>query len=172
MVPPIGTHFSELAKEKSLLTDNPIVLLSKNDTDTLSGGNMRLNLQNVRNIVLIVVVLFAPTLTVRGEDHLVSTSDLHDTLAKSAKARQANLEKVQRFFSSERMRQTLASTKTDLKKVENAVHLLSDEELARLATQTEKVQADLAAGAMDNQQITYVVIALAAAVLVLVLVAA
>jgi hypothetical protein len=161
-------------KEKSLLTDNPIVLLSKNDTDTLSGGNMRLNLQKVRNIVLFLIVgaSFAPTLTVRGEDHLVSPSDLHDTLAKSAKARQASLEKVQRFFSSEPVRQTLASTKTDLKKVENAVHLLNDEELARLVAQTEKVQTDIAGGALDNQQITYVVIALAAAVLVLVLVAA
>jgi hypothetical protein len=155
-------------------TFNPIVLLSKNNTDTLSGGSMRLNLQKVRNIVLFLIAgaLFAPTLTVRGEDHLVSPSDLHDTLAKSVKARQANLEKVQRFFSSERVRQTLASTKTDPKKVEDAVHLLNDEELARLVAQTEKVQTDIAGGALDNQQITYVVIALAAAVLVLVLVAA
>jgi hypothetical protein len=135
---------------------------------------MRLNLQKVRNIVLylMVGVFFTPALRVRGEDHLVSPSDLHETLAKSAKTRQANLEKVQRFFSSEPVRQTLASSKTDLKKVENAVHHLDDEELTRLAAQTEKVQADLAAGAMDNQQITYVVIALAAAVLVLVIVAA
>jgi hypothetical protein len=135
---------------------------------------MRLNLQKVRNIVLylMVGVFFTPALRVRGEDHLVSPSDLHETLAKSAKTRQANLEKVQRFFSSEPVRQTLASSKTGLKKVENAVHHLDDEELTRLAAQTEKVQADLAAGAMDNQQITYVVIALAAAVLVLVIVAA
>jgi hypothetical protein len=41
-----------------------------------------------------------------------------------------------------------------------------------LVAQTEKVQTDIAGGALDNQQITYVVIALAAAVLVLVLVAA
>jgi hypothetical protein len=170
----IGTHFSEFAKEKSLLTDNPIVLSSRNATDTLLGGNMRFSLQKVRNtaLFLMVGVLFTPTLWVRGEDHLVSPADLHDTLAKSAKTGQANLEKVQRFFSSERVRQTLASTKTDLKKVETAVQHLNDEEMARLAAQTEKVQADLAAGAMDNQQITYVVIALAAAVLVLVIVAA
>jgi N-glycosylase/DNA lyase len=135
---------------------------------------MRFNLQKVRNIVLFLIAgaLFAPTLTVRGEDHLVSPSDLHDTLAKSAKARQANLEKVQRFFSSERVRQTLASTKTDLKKVENAVHVLNDEELARLVAQTEKVQADVAAGALDNQEITYIIIALATAVLILVIVVA
>jgi hypothetical protein len=161
------------AKEKSPLTDNPIVL-SKNDTDTLSGGNMRLYLQKVRNIVLFLIVgaVLAPTLTVRGEDHLVSPSDLHDTLAKSAETRQKNLEKVQRFFSSERVRKTLASTKIDLKKVEDTVHQLNDKELARLAAQAEKVQADVAAGALDNQQITYIIIALATAVLILVIVVA
>jgi hypothetical protein len=64
----------------------------------------------------------------------------------------------------------LTSSKADLKKVENALPHLNDEELARLAAQTEKVQADLAGGALDNQQITYIVIALAAAVVVLILV--
>jgi hypothetical protein len=161
-------------KEKSLLTDNPIVLLSKNDTDTLSGGNMRLNLQKVRNIVLFLIVgaVLAPTLMVRGEDHLVSPTELHDTLTKSAETRQKNLEKVQRFFSSEPVRQTLASTKIDLKKVEDTVHQLNDKELARLVAQTEKVQTDIAGGALDNQQITYIIIALATAVLILVIVVA
>ena len=131
-----------------------------------------LKLQKARNIVLclMVGVFFTPALRVRGEDHLVSPSDLHDMLAKSAKTRQTNLEKVQRFFSSERVRQTLTSTKTDLKKVENALPRLNDVELARLAAQTEKVQVDLAGGALDNQQITYILIALAAAVVVLILV--
>ena len=127
--------------------------------------------QKVRSIVLFLMVgvIFTPALRVRGEDHLVSRSDLHETIVKSAKTRQANLEKVQRFFSSERVRQTLTSTQSDLKKVENALPHLNDQELARLAAQTEKVQADLAGGALDNQQITYILIALAAAVVVLIL---
>jgi CHAD domain-containing protein len=135
---------------------------------------MRVNLQKVRNIVLFLIAgaLFAPTLTVRGEDHLVSPTELHDTLTKSAETRQKNLEKVQRFFSSERVRKTLDSTKIDLKKVENTVHQLNDKELARLAAQAEKVQADVAAGALDNQEITYIIIALATAVLILVIVVA
>jgi hypothetical protein len=39
-----------------------------------------------------------------------------------------------------------------------------------LAAQTEKVQADLAGGELNNQQITYIIIALATAVVVLILV--
>jgi hypothetical protein len=129
--------------------------------------------QKARNIVpfLMVAVFLTRALPVCGEDHLVSRSDLHGTIVKSAKTRQANLEKVQRFFSSERVRQTLTtSTQTDLKKVENAIPLLNDQELARLAAQTEKVQADLAGGELNNQQITYIIIALATAVVVLILV--
>jgi hypothetical protein len=158
----------EFVKEKRLLTDNRLVLWSNYE---ILGGNM-VKWQKVRNMVLclVVAVSFTPALRVRGEDHLVSRSDLHGTIVKSAKTRQTNLEKVQRFFSSERVRQTLTSSKADLKKVENALPHLNDEELARLAAQTEKVQADLAGGALDNQQITYIVIALAAAVVVLILV--
>jgi hypothetical protein len=135
---------------------------------------MRLNLHKLAGIALFLIVgfFFTPALRVRGEDHLVSPTELHDTLAKSARTRQTNLEKAQRFFSSEQVRKTLAPTKIDLKKVESAVHHLNDEELARLAAQAEKVQADIAAGALDNQEITYILIALATAVLILVIVVA
>jgi hypothetical protein len=135
---------------------------------------MGLNLKKLTSIALFLMVgvFFGPTLRLRGEDHLVSPTELHDTLTKSAQTRQKNLEKVQRFFSSERVRKTLASTEIDLKKVENTVHQLNDKELARLATQAEKVQADVAAGALDNQEITYIIIALATAVLILVIVVA
>jgi hypothetical protein len=128
--------------------------------------------QKVSSIVLFLVVgvFFTPALRVRGEDHLVSRSDLHGTIVKSAKTRHANMEKVQRFFSSEQVRQTLTSTPVDLKQVEKAVPYLNDEELARLAAQTDKVQADLAGGELNNQQITYIIIALATAVVVLILV--
>jgi len=49
---------------------------------------------------------------------------------------------------------------------------LSDEELARLAARTEKVRKDFAAGALTNQQITYIIIALATALIVVIIVVA
>jgi hypothetical protein len=52
------------------------------------------------------------------------------------------------------------------------VATLSPEELARLATKTNQIQTDFAAGALTNQQLTYIVIALGTAVLVLLIVAA
>jgi hypothetical protein len=148
------------------------VLLSP--TFTLLGGNMLFSSQKLKSVILFLMVgvFFTPALQVRAEDHVVSPSDLHQTLVSSAKARQTDLEKVQRFFSSELVRKTLASTKTNLKQVEDALPHLTDEELARLAAQTQKVQADLVAGALSNQEITYILIALATAVIILVIVVA
>jgi len=73
---------------------------------------------------------------------------------------------VQEFFSEERVKKALKTTRMDPQKIQKAVPSLSDEELARLASQTDKVQRDVAAGALTNTQITYIIIALATALLV------
>ena len=62
--------------------------------------------------------------------------------------------------------------KLDRAKVVNALNLLSDEEVARLAARSTKIQKDVAAGVLSNQEITYILIALATAVLILVIVEA
>jgi hypothetical protein len=57
-------------------------------------------------------------------------------------------------------------------KVEKAIPLLNDEELSRLASQCRQVENDISAGALSNQEITYILIALATAVIILVIVVA
>ena len=49
---------------------------------------------------------------------------------------------------------------------------LSDEEPARLARHTDKIQNDLAVGAITGEQLTYIIIALVTAVAILISVAA
>jgi hypothetical protein len=49
---------------------------------------------------------------------------------------------------------------------------LGPDELARLAARTNQLQQNFAGGALNNQQMTYAIIAIATAVLVLVIVAA
>jgi len=114
----------------------------------------------------------AGTSILLAQEHVVTAADLQSELSKSAATRQANLAKVRNFLSSEPARKALKSAKIDQQKVEKAVPYLSDEELARLAARTDKVQRDMAAGALNNQQITYILIALGTAVLVLILVKA
>ena len=126
---------------------------------------------------ILAVVMFTAFGTVGasnllGQGHVVSTADLHSELVKSAATRQGNLAKVKNFLSTEPARKALKSAKIDEKQVEKAVPYLSDAELARLAARTDKVQQDIAAGVLSNQQLTYIVIALATAVLVILIVKA
>src|SRR5262245_41976070 len=86
-------------------------------------------------------------------DHVVSTSDLQQEILKASESRQANLAKVQEFFSSQSAQKALSDSKIDLSKIKSAIPLLSDEELARLAAQTGKIQKDVAGGVLSNQQI-------------------
>ena len=119
---------------------------------------------------LLLATIFPAVSALAQENHVVPLTELHRDAAAVAGSRQANLERVERFFSSEMAQKALRSVKLDGERVKTALPLLSDEELARLAERTDRAQADFAAGALNNQQITYILIALATAVIILVIV--
>ena len=123
-------------------------------------------------VLLPVGILPLASQTTSGGDHVVPAPVLHQAVRAASQARQDNLAKLDRFFSSEPAKKAFATAKLDSARVSQALSLLSDEELARLASQSDKVQNDVAAGALTNQQITYILIALATAVIILVIVAA
>jgi hypothetical protein len=106
------------------------------------------------------------------QDHVVSRSELHQAVRGAAETRQANLAKIEKLFTTDAAKQAFDAIKVDGAKVSRAVALLSDNELANLAARSERLQADVTAGALNNQQITYILIALATAVIILVIVAA
>lgn len=113
-----------------------------------------------------------PLLSETRQDHIVPAPDLHQAVRTAAQSRQDNLAKLDRFFASEPARKALETVKLEPVKVSRSLTLLSDEELANLAARSDKLQSDVAAGSLSNQQITYILIALATAVLILVIVAA
>jgi hypothetical protein len=117
-------------------------------------------------IVSLLIPQFAP-----AQSAAVSPSELRQAVTGAAQARQKNLDDVRGFFSSEPARAALRTGKVDYQKVDKAVATMSPEELARLAASTKQIQKDFAAGSLTNQQLTYVVIALGTAVLVLLIVA-
>ena len=130
-----------------------------------------------RNCVAFLALLFWGIVSIfplntEAEDHVVSTQNLQQEILKVSEYRQANLAKVQGFFSSPSAEKALRNSKIDINKVKNSIPQLSDEELARLAVQTDRIQKDVAGGALTNQQITYIIIALATAVVILIIVAA
>ena len=113
-----------------------------------------------------------PLLSQTTSDHVVPAPDLHQAVRAAAQARQDHLTRLDKFFSSEPARKAFETVKLDQTRVSQALTLLSDEELARLAARSEKIQHDVAAGSLTNQQITYILIALGTAVIILVIVAA
>jgi hypothetical protein len=136
-----------------------------------------MNMTFVRKLITVTVAYFMILLlaghaAATEADHVVKASELHQSLLEAAQGRQANLEKVQSFFFTEPGKRALQHSGTSPAKVVQAVASLDSEELEQLAARVDKVNKDFAAGALSNQQLTYIVIALATAVLILVIVAA
>jgi hypothetical protein len=121
-----------------------------------------------RGVVSSFVMVFLSSGALSAEEHVVPAHQLRQRVVKASESRRANLAKVDRFFSSKPVRNTLEAAGIDRQQVRRTVELLSDTELQRLAAKAEKTQEDFAAGALNNEQLTYIVIALAAAVIVLI----
>jgi hypothetical protein len=118
--------------------------------------------------LLIIGMLMRPALP--ADDHVVKTSDLKKAMMEASHSRQENLAGVRDFFSSESAAKALRIARLDPSKVDQAVSLLDDQELAQLSARTNKIRQDFIAGSLTNQQLTYIVIALATAVIVILIV--
>jgi hypothetical protein len=114
-------------------------------------------------------ILLIPQFTA-AQSSAVSPSELRQAVTAASENRQKNLDDVRSFFASEPARAALKKGKVDYEKVQKAIATLSPEELATLAAKTNTVQKDFAGGSLTNEQLTYIVIALGTAVLVLILV--
>jgi hypothetical protein len=121
------------------------------------------------SLTLLMIPMLSATSLV-ADDHIVNSTELHQQLLGAAQARQSNVAKIEHFLSHDAVQKTMKATGMDAARVTQAVTLLGDEELARLADRAAKVETDFAAGALNNQQITYILIALGTAVVVLLIV--
>jgi len=105
-------------------------------------------------------------------DHVVPAEALTQQLEADSARRAANEQSLRELFQSESARKTLNAAGLDAEQVTTSVAALGDEDLSRLAERARAFQSDVAAGALNNQQITYILIALGTAVIILVIVAA
>ena len=101
-------------------------------------------------------------------DHVVSSAQLQRDVAAAAQARQANAAEVEALLSTPRARRELKRAGMNYRVIRRGIPLLSQQELAKLAARAGTAQRQFKAGALTNQQLTYIIIALAAAVLVLI----
>lgn len=127
--------------------------------------------RSYKNLTLILFALFLAFALLpsqlSAEDHVIPQSSLHQALVNASAARQKQIAQVKSFFSSRPVASALKKGGVDLRQVQQAVPNLSDQELAQLSARTQKLQNDFAAGALSNERLTYIVIALATALIVI-----
>lgn len=121
----------------------------------------------------IVMAAALPLVSLWAQDtHVVPLSELHSAVVAAGQQRQENVSRLERFFTGDSAENALQSARLNGSQIRNAIAMLDDQELARLAARAEKANSDFAGGSLTNQELTYIVIALGTAVLILVIVAA
>src|SRR5262245_42316455 len=121
------------------------------------------NRMNIQLLVFGLSLLLSIPATLAAQTQDVTSSELQEAIKDAAKTRQKNHNDVQTFLSSERARKAMKVGKIDYQRVQTAITTLSPEELARIAARTNQLQQDFASNELNSQQMTYAIIALAAA---------
>ncbi len=103
------------------------------------------------------LVLMVPR-DLKAQDHVAASSDLRDELLRAAGDRQEHISKIQRFLSTGEAQNTLRSVRVDPTKARQAVAMLSDAELARLAAQVDRADFAGAGLQLTTQQVTIILV--------------
>ena len=103
-----------------------------------------------------------------AQSHVVSQTDIHKELINATQTRQKNLQKVERLFASDEGLKALESARMKPEQVNAAISTLSDAELAQLASRADKLQDDFAAGRLSERDLLFIVLGIAALILIIV----
>ena len=112
-------------------------------------------------VAALLLALMIPSF-VAAQDHVVKSGDLHQALVNASRQRMDNINKVESFLASEVAQQALKSVGIKPGKINQAVSLLADEELAQLASRAAEIQADFTAGAEISDRTMLYIIPIAA----------
>jgi hypothetical protein len=102
------------------------------------------------------------------KEHAVPTQDLRKDIQKASDQRHENEAAIRELLSTEQGQKALKSAGADFQQVNKAVSQLSDEDAARLATQSRAVQKDIAAGNFSDRDLLIIVVVIAVIVLIIV----
>src|SRR5262245_46746581 len=115
-----------------------------------------------------LITLLALPSSLLAQTHVVSQADIHKELVNASQTRQKNLEKAKQLFSLDVAHNPMGSAQVDQARVNAAVSKLSDAELAQLASRADKIQDDFAAGRLSERDLLFIVIGIAAIILIIV----
>ena len=117
--------------------------------------------------IALLICLMAMPGNLRAAEHVIDNEELQDAINDAAKIREDNLQQLQNFLATPEIESILKKNSIDLNKVNQATAQLSDEELAKLAAQSQQIQKDFAGGFLSNRELMFLVIILAFVVLVI-----
>jgi len=103
------------------------------------------------------------------QQHVVSTDELNQQVARPAETRQSNEEAVRHLLSSDAGQNALKSANVDYARVDRAIGQLSDEEVAELAERSRQAESDFAAGAISAKTLAYIILAVVVIVVIIVI---
>jgi hypothetical protein len=103
------------------------------------------------------------------QQHVVTSDELNQQVARPAETRQANEEAVRHLLSSDAGQNALKSANVDYERVDKAIGQLSDEEVAKLADRSRRAESDFAAGAISAKTLAYIIIAVVVIVVIIVI---
>jgi len=130
---------------------------------------LRLNRQSGLAVIACILMALSAVRPTRGaQNHVVSPSEMQKEAVSATQMHQRNVEKVTQFMSSPQAKQALQSAHMSPDQVKVAVSSLSDEEVAQLASRTEKAQADFAAGRMSDRDLMWLILAVVALILIII----
>jgi hypothetical protein len=122
-----------------------------------------------RSTSCVLVALVGLPSILSAQTHVVNPADLQKEVLAATGARQRNMEIITGFLSSTtKVQNVLGSVGIDPAQVKTAVSSLNDQELARLAARAEKAQADFAAGKLSDRDLLYILLGIAALILIIV----
>ena len=125
--------------------------------------------QSIRVLIAcFFAILFAIPPDILAQDHVVKPSELQQALVKATQTRQQNLDNLQNFLSSPLAEKALKSAKMDPEQVKIAIATLNDEDLARLSSRALMAQTDFAAGRLSDRELIWIIVAIAALILIIV----
>jgi hypothetical protein len=122
-----------------------------------------------RSTSCVLVALVGLPSILSAQTHVVNPADLQKEILAATDARQRNMGIITGFMSSTtKVQNVLGSVGIDPAQVKTAVSSLSDQELLRLAARAEKAQADFAAGRLSDRDLLYILLGIAALILIIV----
>ena len=116
----------------------------------------------------LLMVILATTTNSWAQTHVVSPAELQKAVADASDARARDQATLNGFLTSSQASKALESTHMNAAQVKTAISTLDDQELHQLASRADQANADFAAGRLSDRDLIWIIVAIAALILIIV----